>query len=69
MKSVYASLFWARNNLLLHIILNMAQKKPASSPGVDSACKNNHMPLSMTQKWNCCRNFTKSYQHFQLCLL
>jgi len=66
MKSVYISLFWVRNNILLHIILNMAQKKPASSAGVDSACKNKHMPLSMTQKWNCGRHCTKTYQHFQL---
>ena len=69
MKSVYISLFWVRNNLLLHIILNMVQKKPASSAGVDSACKNKHMPLSMTEKWNCYIHCTKTYKHFQLSLL
>jgi hypothetical protein len=32
-------LFYVRSNLLLYLLLNMYRKKPASSVGVDSACK------------------------------
>jgi hypothetical protein len=36
-------LFCARSNLLLYLLLNMYRKKPASSEGVDSACKLKNM--------------------------
>jgi hypothetical protein len=50
-NSVYEniSLFWARNHLLLNLILNTAQNKPGSNAGVDSAFKNKHVTIYDTK--------------------
>lgn len=36
------SLFCARSNVLVYLLLNMYHKKPANYVGIDSACKRKH---------------------------